>query len=480
MENIKVKSSKSDISESWLDKELLGSEFQDARLTKRFHFLVKQLWPHVGKPIPLACQDWSNTKAAYRFFSNDRVTEEIILQGHFQSTRQRFSSTTGPILVLQDTTAFCYKRERSDLVGLIGNVPKRKCMLSDKNPQSVCGILLHASLAITTEGLPLGLCATRFWTRKKFQGPHALSKLKNATRLPIETKESIRWLDNLKQSITLLGSPERCVHIGDRESDIYELFCEAYALDTHFLVRTSTNRLTGNGRQTTKSVMQEIKVAGQHRIEVRDKKGNKSLAIVEVKYQRIKILPPLAKQKKYPALIVSVIHAQEKGSPKNRERINWQLMTDLPITAMEDAIEKLHWYAMRWKIEVFHKILKSGCKAEESKLRTADRLTNLIAVFCILSWRIFWMTMINRESSSCSAKVALTKGEMYLLDKLVKNKAQGSSKKSLKDYLVKIAKLGGYLARASDPPPGNIVMWRGLARLTDIQLGFNLVTNICG
>lgn len=140
-----------------------------------------------------------------------------------------------------------------------------------------------------------------------------------------------------------------------------------------------------------------------------------------------------------------------------------------------EAIEKLDWYALRWKIEVFHKIMKSGCKAEDSKLRTAERLVNLIATFCIMSWRIFWMTMLNRSTVGASPKFALTPLEIELLDRLVKDKAtRKSQRKTLPDYLTKIAQLGGYLARASDPPPGNMVMWRGLARLTDIELGFIL------
>jgi hypothetical protein len=156
-------------------------------------------------------------------------------------------------------------------------------------------------------------------------------------------------------------------------------------------------------------------------------------------------------------------------------------MTDLQITSRKEAIEKLNWYAMRWKIETFHKILKSGCKAEDSKLRTAGRLANLISVFCILSWRIFWMTMLNRCSPNSPAKLALTSVEIGLLDHLVKNNKDKKLKnKILCDYITKIAKLGGYLARASDPPPGNIVMWRGLSRLTDIELGFNLAIKIVG
>lgn len=177
---------------------------------------------------------------------------------------------------------------------------------------------------------------------------------------------------------------------------------------------------------------------------------------------------------------MTVIHAEERTNPKDREKIDWKLITDLAITSRKDAIEKLDWYAMRWKIETFHKILKSGCKAEASKLRTAERLANIISVFCILSWRIFWMTMINRCYPKVSVNFALTNIEINLLDQLVKNNKNTSKNKTLSAYLIKIAKLGGYLARASDPPPGNIVMWRGLSRLIDIQLGFNLAMKIVG
>src|ERR1700757_3361809 len=91
--------------ESWLDREIAGSEFNDVRLRKRFGVLLEQLWKGMGQTIPLACQDWANTKAAYRFMDNDRVSEQDILSGHFQATAQRFAATDGPILVLQDTQA---------------------------------------------------------------------------------------------------------------------------------------------------------------------------------------------------------------------------------------------------------------------------------------------------------------------------------------------------------------------------------------
>jgi hypothetical protein len=139
------------------------------------------------------------------------------------------------------------------------------------------------------------------------------------------------------------------------------------------------------------------------------------------------------------------------------------------------AVEKLRRYALRWKIETFHKTLKSGCRAEPARLRSAERLVRLIAVFCILSWRVFWLTMINRSLPEAEPDLVLTKLEIGLLDQLVPERGGTPPVGiSLSKIPHKVAKLGGYLARTSDPPPGNIVMWRGLARLTDIKLGATL------
>lgn len=453
--------------------------FKDARLAKRFEKLLGKLSEGIGKSIPLSCEDWTNTKAAYRFFSNERISEAEILGGHFKATSNRFSATEGLVLVLHDTTEFSYQRENIDDIGITHLVRTDGGKGKRATYHTVCGILMHSSLAVTTDGLPLGLASIKFWTRKKFKGCNELKKKVNPTRVSIEKKESIRWIENLRESTRLLNAPERCIHVGDRESDIYEMFCAAREEGTHFLIRACVDRLAEDGTVTISDEMKESSVKGLHRIEVRDRKGNSSIASIEIKYRRIRILPPIGKQKQYPSLMLTVIYAQERGRPKGRDPIDWKLITDLPVRTRREAIEKLEWYAMRWKIETYHKILKSGCKAEESKLRTAERLTKLISVYCILGWRIFWMTMINRVAPGISAALVFTSTEISLLDKLVANKDK-LHRKSISKYLTKLAMLGGYLARSNDPPPGNMVIWRGASRLTDIVLGFNLASDNCG
>lgn len=264
---------------SWIDQELAGCVFADERLGRRFSVLMEQLSKGLGQTLPLACGDWASTKAAYRFLDNRRVSEQDILAGHFQATQTRFASINGPILVLHDTTEFSFTRSDIRAIGQTRKAPAGPQKVDGRRRMfTVCGILMHSSLAVTTEGLPLGLTAIKLWTRKKFKGTNALKgkgidggkHSVNTTRIPIEKKESIRWLQNVRQSVANLGDGDRCVHIGDRESDIYELFCDCETLETRFVLRTCVDRRSGDGGQTVDEAMRKQQVKAVHRVKVRD------------------------------------------------------------------------------------------------------------------------------------------------------------------------------------------------------------------
>ena len=333
---------------------------------------------------------------------------------------------------------------------------------------------MHSSLVLTPEGLPLGFSAKKFWSQDKFKNAKALYKKKNGTRIPIEEKESYRWVENLKNSNALLGEATRLVHVGDRESDIYDFFQAAEAENSYFLVRIKVDRRTEDETITIQKAMQAADKRGIHWISFRDKEGEEITVELEIKFEKLTIKPSFGpKSKIYPDTEVNVITAREVGKTKDdRDPIDWKLITNLPVNSLAAAIEKLEWYALRWKIEVFFKILKSGCKIEESKLRTAEGLCRFISISSILAWRIFWMTMIGRESQSISPKAVLTADEIKILDHLKPDRKK--TPRTLSKYILKIAKLGGYLARNSDPPPGNKVIWRGMEALIHIQIGFDL------
>jgi len=457
----------------WVEQELDGGAFPDQRLKARLGKLLGDLGRRIGGTVPAACQDWAATKAAYRFFSNPRVDEGIILAGHFAATTARFAATTGTVLVLHDTTEFSFTRDTPDGVGQLSFVKGRHVT------HTVCGLLMHSGLVVTTDGLPLGLAAVKFWTRKKFKGTNALKRTVNPTRVPIEQKESVRWLDNLKRATTQLAEPARCVHVGDREADIFELFCAAQEVRTHFLVRTCVDRLAGQGKTTVAKQMAREPIRGSHDVEVRDDRGRVSTARVYLRFCRMTVHPPVGKQKRYPALSLTVIHAHERGTPEGRDPIRWDLLTDLPVADLAAAVEKLDWYALRWKLETYHKILKSGCQAENARLRTAERLTNLLAVLCVVGWRVFWLTMTSRVTPTAPPEAAFTPAEIAVLDRAAGGRPP-ASERTVAHYLGEVAKLGGHLGRTKDPPPGNLVVWRGLTRLADLCMGFELNESVVG
>jgi len=422
-------------SQDWIEQELAASKLPDARLEKRLRHLVEQMAKGVGRSIPWACQDWAAAKAAYRFFSNGRVSEEQILAGHFSATRERLGCGEELFLIVHDTTEFSYKREDMAAVGLVSKGSVRKDSQGHPVYFTTCGINLHSSLAVTLDGLPMGLTAVKFWSRKAFKGRKAKRK---AHRAPIEEKESIRWLENLRSSTELLGQPQRCIHVGDQESDIFDLFGTAQQLGTHFLVRTRADRLADGGPDTVAETIGRSPRRGLYRIAVRNRKGEESEAVLEIRYRRMCIQTAKGKKKRYPDQMVTVIEAREQEMPPDRDRIDWKLITDLAVNSRQQAVEKVQWYALRWKIEIFHKILKSGCRAEQAKLRTASRLVNLLAVFCILSWRVFWLTMTNRIDPEADPGLVFTDLELRILERLAADRSTVQlQQQGLSHYLIK-------------------------------------------
>ena len=172
------------------------------------------------------------------------------------------------------------------------------------------------------------------------------------------------------------------------------------------------------------------------------------------------------------------MHACERDAPPSRPPLEWKLITNLSVDSPEQAIEKIDWYAMRWKIETLRKILKSGCSAEDLRLETAARRANVISIYCVVSWRIFWMTILNRSNPEAGPNLVFTTVELAMLDKVRPDKKE--SPPTLARIIIQLARLSGYLARNNDAPPGPTVIWRGLDRLRDFVFAFELARGDVG
>ena len=217
--------------------------------------------------------------------------------------------------------------------------------------------------------------------------------------------------------------------------------------------------------------MKDVEAVGTHLVRFRDNSGQMQEACLSVKYTTMTVRPPIGKQRNYVNHVLQIIHAQEMDPPEHRAPLFWKLITNLEVNSLADAIHKLEWYARRWSIETFFKTLKSGCRIEDIRLTTADRLANCIALACVTAWRISWLTWLKRTEPEGSPAAVFTHAEMMLL-KRSSPPARGNQLYDLNYYITAVARLGGYLARRHDPPPGTIVLWRGFSRLADLVIGY--------
>ena len=274
-----------------------------------------------------------------------------------------------------------------------------------------------------------------------------------------------------------------------REGDFYELFRDAASIGEHVLIRASRNRAINKEKRrdepTTWLFDELMNRRAQGRTTVRlQVNGRKKYrdATLSIIYKPISMPPPrkrrVSKDGELPMVPLTAIMAVEKRATKSHDKLCWVLLTDLPISSTEQAIEKVHWYTKRWNIEVFHKVLKSGCAVEKAQLETADRLKKYIVLKSVVAWRLFWLTRMSQEDEEASCDVVLDKLEWSLLyRKFNKTRTVPSQVPTLKQAMIWIARLGGYIARPSDPPPGVISLWRGWERLTQMVDDYR---DICG
>jgi hypothetical protein len=356
------------------------------------------------------------------------------------------------VLANQDTSYLNYSKHKATTgLGPIGD--KRS------NPQ---GLVMHSTFAVTPKGLPLGVLTLKIYARDGHLDP------KQSEKRAIEEKESYRWIETLPQ---VKGIPNLVMQ-GDRENDIYESLVEAEKLNVKYNLRSCTDRKIDSEEQAIfqaflHTFLMNSPARGEIEIELPEEKRK---ARMEIKYERVEILPPkrITRSKKAKGVLCWIVQISEIDVPAGNQAVCWNLLTNVPVETINDAIERIAWYKRRWAIEEFHKILKSGCTVEKCRLETAERLTRYITLFAVIAWRIFWMVHIARTDPNAPAEVALTNSEIGALKSLKRFEELLPTKKTLnvKKAMTAIACLGGYLNRKNDPPPGPTVLWRGWQRLS--------------
>jgi hypothetical protein len=299
--------------------------------------------------------------------------------------------------------------------------------------------------------------------------------------LPIEEKESYRWLQAFEQTLALAPVGVEIITVCDREADIYEMFAFAQEQKASLLVRASANRvLLETGLRKLWSKVERQPRAGQLVVQI---PGNSQRparqATISVRYTSVTLKPPWRPNGlKLPAVKLTAILVREEDPPPDiEEPIEWLLLTNTPVASFAAAQQVIQWYCCRWPIEVFHKVLKSGCRVEDCRLRTADRLYNFIALLSVIAWRLHWLTYINRCQPDLPCTVVLTAHEWEALYMRIHRSTQlPDTVPTVRQAVRWIAQLGGFLGRQSDGEPGVTTLWRGWQRLQDIAATWQLVS----
>ena len=452
--------------DDWAEEEFGNIALGDERLTKRVVCIARDFYARPQASIPHACRTRANTKAAYRLFEHPATHMNVLLSQHYKAVVNR-CQTEAIVLAVQDTTMLNYTTHpaTSDL-GPIGS--------SQDGP---IGLLVHDTMAFNLEGTPLGLLDVQCWARD----PNAFGKREKRHELPIEEKESFKWLKSYE---TVAKAQRECpntlfVSVGDREADIYELFLKATEREDapKVLVRAERDRVLADGQGHLWEYLPGLDVAGMMEISIPRQRNRPSrVARLEVRFAEVHIKPP-NRHKNLPSLRIWSVLAVEIDPPAGIEPLEWMLLTTCRVSCFEEAVEKLGWYAKRWGIEVYHRTLKSGCKIEERQLGSAERIEACLAIDMVVAWRIYHLAKLGREIPDVPCTVFFEEAEWKALVAYIhKDPIPPAQPPSLRDAMRMAASLGGFLGRKCDGDPGTKSLWLGLQRIDDLAAMWKVMT----
>lgn len=457
--------------QSWIPMELADTDLPDKRHHDRFAIILDRLSSHPERSIPASCNGWAETQGTYRFLDNDRFDHHDLHRPHYCATLKRCRPYS-KLYVPQDTTLLDLTRPEEKLGGPLDDVKH-------------WGFLAHVALAITPDGVVQGVLHSQLWARDPEHFP-LKTKGKKARNRPIEQKESRRWLDGYQVACEVAAAlPQtQVICLADSEGDVYEFFSawhEQQGTPADWIVRACQDRKSSVGLLW--GAVSASPVLGCGTVEVskqaaqshdgRKRKSARSqrLARVLVQSRTLTLKAPWRADRELPDLTVNAVLVREELPPAGEPAVEWLLLTSLPVGSFEAALEVANGYSLRWPIETYFGVLKGGCKIEESQLETQERFEKCLLIYEIVAWRVLWCLRMGRECPEMPCEIGFDEPEWRALLDFQEGPGP-SSMPSLGEMIVRVARLGGYLGRARDEPPGPKVMWIGLQRLSDITGGW--------
>lgn len=461
----------------WVVDEMKTAKLGDKRLNARLAEVLSLLAARPTASIPAACGGRAEMVAAYRFCENEKTSFEAVLQPHRDATRQRMAAQ--PVVILpQDTTEIDVTRPAQDVAGA-----------GPLDGDSRRGALVHALHAFTPDGTPLGTVLAEAWVREEGTVCAHLSRAERAA-IPIEEKESHRWVATLRQAN---AEAQRCpttrfVCAADSEADIYEALVEGTREPgrADWIVRACQNRalLCENGEKPGGKYVRQCVLEGPvlfgKTIQVRGRKTKVACetrgrrqprrsreAEIVVRAARVTLRPPWRPDRKLPPVTVNVVLVSEVNPPPGDEPVEWLLLTSLPIDSVEQVQQIIQYYCVRWMIEVFFRVLKSGCRVEERRFEYMDRLLTCLAMYMIVAWRTLYVCRLGRSCPEICCEAVFEPAEWKSVWKVARREDPPRNPPPLGDFIRLVAQLGGYINRKRNDPPGPQTVWIGLQRMHD-------------
>jgi hypothetical protein len=472
--------------QEWILNETATADIGDKRLNRRYQIVLNAMSEKPSLKFPAGCNGRAEMEAAYRFVDNDKVSDKQILLPHRDATLERIRAEK-VVLIPQDTTELDMTRPKEVMTGA-----------GPLNDESRVGFHDHALLAYTTEGVPLGVVAADIWARD-FDGFEKDADQKRAERRAksIEEKESYRWLAGYREACRVAQEAPGTlvVCLSDSEGDIYECVVEGQketdARKAEWITRACQDRALVVDRDKApdcpnklRAQVASTRILDHMTVEVREREPKSKddrkrkqprearTAQLTVQAARVKLRAPDRPGKKLPNIEVNCVLVTEPNPPEGAEPVEWLLVTSLPIDTVEQVLTIIRYYSGRWAIEIYFRILKSGCKVEESQLHKAERFLPYLALCMIVAWRVAYLMMLGRECPDLPCDVAFDEDEWKTAYTVVKNQPPPKKPPSLKTMVELVASLGGYLGRKCDGEPGPKAIWVGLQRLTDLVRGW--------
>jgi hypothetical protein len=448
---------------NWAVSEFADAELGDERRTKRLVELAHVLGQHPTAALPEACGDGGMLKAAYRFFDNDTIEPQDVLQSHVESTYRRLGQVS-LVLAVQDTTEVNWTgHPATQGLGPLGHTA---CQ----------GLLVHTTLAFTPERVPLGLLAQQVWARDA----NEVGKRARRKHLPISQKESQKWLRSLEAVFNAQAecATTRFVSVGDREADVYDVLAAERPAGVDVLIRASWDRCVSEPEHYVWATLAAQPVVERLLLQV-PRRGPQAAreATLALRFCRLTLCPPRHRQREgLPAVALWAVQVQEVDPPTDVTPIEWLLLTTVAVDTVAEAIERVEWYACRWGIEVWHRILKSGCRIEERQLASRERLQRCLTLYSVIAWRIFYATMLARAVPELPCSVLLELDEWQALYCAIHQCPTPPETPPSLDQVVRwIAQLGGFVGRRRQDQPGTETLWRGFQHLMDLTKMYRIM-----